>query len=137
MRNGSKIIYLEKKMQNSKQELKNWTWVLITFPRCFEKLGFEKQHLNFIVRKLTTIIIRSTYCIYYMRNKPWTNPWLNNILTTCNILVYHLLMYSFTRSFFSLQHDFLLLLLVLVFSMHAPNFPNASYLIVVRFVSVY
>ena len=40
----------------------------------FKELDFEKPHINFIVRKLTAIIIRLTYYIFCMRNKPWTNP---------------------------------------------------------------
>ena len=39
-----------------------------------KELEFDKQHTDFIVRKLSTIIIRSTYYIFCMRNKPWTNP---------------------------------------------------------------
>ena len=31
-------------------------------------------HTNFIITKLTSIIIRTTYYIFCMRNKPWTNP---------------------------------------------------------------
>ena len=37
-------------------------------------LGIEKQHLNYILSKITSIIIRSTYFIFYMRNKSCTNP---------------------------------------------------------------
>ena len=37
-------------------------------------LGIEKQHLNYILSKITAIIIRSTYYIFCMRNKSWTNP---------------------------------------------------------------
>ena len=39
-----------------------------------KELEFDKQHTDFVVRKLSTIIIRSTYYIFCMRNKPWTNP---------------------------------------------------------------
>ena len=38
------------------------------------KLGFDNQHLNFIISKLSTIAIRTTYYIFCMRNKPWCNP---------------------------------------------------------------
>ena len=31
-------------------------------------------NLNYAVRKITAIIIQSTYYIFCMRNKPWTNP---------------------------------------------------------------
>ena len=37
-------------------------------------LDVEKQHMKYILRKTTNIIIRSTYYIICMRNKPWTNP---------------------------------------------------------------
>ena len=40
----------------------------------YKELDFEKEHVNFIVRKLTTIIIRLTYYIFCLQNKPWTNP---------------------------------------------------------------
>jgi len=39
-----------------------------------KELEFDKHHTDFIVRKLCTIIIQSTYYIFCMRNKPWTNP---------------------------------------------------------------
>jgi len=37
-------------------------------------LNIDKQNLNYALRKITAIIIRSTYYIFCMRNKPWTNP---------------------------------------------------------------
>ena len=36
--------------------------------------NIDKQNLNYALRKITAIIIRSTYYIFCMRNKPWTNP---------------------------------------------------------------
>ena len=39
-----------------------------------KELEFDKQHTDFIVRKLSTIIIRSTYYIFCMGNMLWTNP---------------------------------------------------------------
>ena len=36
-------------------------------------LNIDKQNLNYSLRKITAIIIRSTYFIFCMRNKPWTN----------------------------------------------------------------
>ena len=39
-----------------------------------KELEFDKLHTEFIVQTLSTIIIRSTYYIFCMRNKPWTNP---------------------------------------------------------------
>ena len=47
----------------------------------FKELDFVKQHLNFMMRKLTAIII-STYYLFCMRNKSWTNP---------DMLIYQLL----------------------------------------------
>jgi len=44
-------------------------------------LNINKQHLNYALRKITAIIIRSTYYIFYMRNKPWINPDLLTYLT--------------------------------------------------------
>ena len=43
------------------------------FNMCKE-LGIEQSHLNYIAIKMTTIIIRTTYYIFCMRNKPWTDP---------------------------------------------------------------
>ena len=43
------------------------------FVMCKE-LGIEKPHLNYITMKMTIIIIRTTYYIFCMRNKPWTDP---------------------------------------------------------------
>ena len=43
------------------------------FDMCKE-LGIEQSHLNYIAIKMTTIIIRTTYYIFCMRNKPWTDP---------------------------------------------------------------
>jgi len=37
-------------------------------------LELNKQHTDFIVRKLSTIIMRSAYDIFCMRSKPWTDP---------------------------------------------------------------
>ena len=34
----------------------------------------DKAHTNYIITELSTIIIRTTYYIFCMRNKPWTNP---------------------------------------------------------------
>ena len=40
--------------------------------------GIDKHHLNFIVTKLSTIIIRTTYYIFCIRNKPRSQPELLN-----------------------------------------------------------
>ena len=36
--------------------------------------GIDTHHLNFIISKLSTIVIRTTYYIFCMRNKPWCDP---------------------------------------------------------------
>ena len=41
--------------------------------------GIDTHHLNFIISKLSTIVIRTTYYIFCMRNKPWCDP---ELLTT-------------------------------------------------------
>ena len=45
-----------------------------SFIQMCKDLNIEKKHLNYIIIKLTTIIIRTTYYIFCMCNKPWTNP---------------------------------------------------------------
>ena len=45
-----------------------------SFLKMCTELGFDNHHLNFIVSKLSTIIIRTTYYIFCMRNKSWCNP---------------------------------------------------------------
>ena len=37
-------------------------------------LNIDKQNLNYALRKITAIIIRSAYYIFCMRNKSWTKP---------------------------------------------------------------
>ena len=37
-------------------------------------LAINTGHTKYIITKLTSIIIRTTYYIFCMRNKPWTNP---------------------------------------------------------------
>ena len=37
-------------------------------------LNIDKQQLNYALRKITAIIIRSSYYIFCLRNKLWTNP---------------------------------------------------------------
>ena len=37
-------------------------------------LSINTGHTTYIITKLTNIIIRTTYYIFCMRNKPWTNP---------------------------------------------------------------
>ena len=45
-----------------------------SFIQMCSDLTIEKAHTNYIITKLSTIIIRTTYYIFCMRNKPWTNP---------------------------------------------------------------
>ena len=40
---------------------------------CMER-GINNGDLNFIISKICNIIIRSTYYIFCMRNKPWPDP---------------------------------------------------------------
>ena len=42
-----------------------------SFLQMCHDIGIDKHHLNFIATKLSTIIIRTTYYIFCMRNKPW------------------------------------------------------------------
>jgi len=51
---------------------------LDSFLQMCNDIGIDKHHLNFIVIKLSTIIIRTTYCVLCMRNKPWSQPELLN-----------------------------------------------------------
>ena len=44
---------------------------------CIER-GIENRDLNFIISKLSTIVIRSTYPIFCKRNKAWSDPELLN-----------------------------------------------------------
>ena len=45
-----------------------------SFIQMCSDLTIDKAHTNFIITKLSTIIIRTTYYIFCMRKKPWTNP---------------------------------------------------------------
>ena len=40
----------------------------------YNDLDFDKKHLKYILKKLITVIIRTNYYIFCMRNKPWTRP---------------------------------------------------------------
>ena len=37
-------------------------------------IGIDQSHLNYIFKKISSIIIRTTYYIFCSRNKPWSNP---------------------------------------------------------------
>ena len=39
----------------------------------YKDLNCEEKHLKYILKKLITIIIRSSYQIFCLRNKPWIN----------------------------------------------------------------
>ena len=39
-----------------------------------DDLNIDKQQSNYALRKITAIIIRSSYYIFCMRNKPRANP---------------------------------------------------------------
>ena len=45
-----------------------------TFMQMYKDLDFDKKGLKFFLMKLLIIIIRTTYYIFCMRNKPWTYP---------------------------------------------------------------
>ena len=45
-----------------------------SFIQMCSDLTIDKAHTNYIITKLSTIIIRKTYYTFCMRNKPWTNP---------------------------------------------------------------
>ena len=45
-----------------------------SFIQMCSDLSIDKAHTNYIITKLSTIIIRTTYYIFCMRDKPWTNP---------------------------------------------------------------
>ena len=48
--------------------------LLDSFIQMCSDLTIDKAHTNYIITKLSTIVIRTTYYIFCMRNKPWTNP---------------------------------------------------------------
>ena len=45
-----------------------------SFLKLYMERGISNGDLNFIISKISTIIIRSTYYIFCIRNKPWSNP---------------------------------------------------------------
>ena len=40
------------------------------YVQMYKDLDFDKKHLKYILKKLITIIIRTTYYVFCMRNKP-------------------------------------------------------------------
>ena len=47
--------------------------------KMLDKIGFEKKHQDFCVKRMTTIAIQTTYFIFCRRNKEWENPTINLI----------------------------------------------------------
>ena len=45
-----------------------------TFIEMLNDFGFQKQHQNYCIRRMTTIAIQTTYYIFCCRNKEWMNP---------------------------------------------------------------
>ena len=45
-----------------------------TFIEILNDFGFQKQHQNYCIRRMTTIAIRTKYYIFCCRNKEWMNP---------------------------------------------------------------
>ena len=37
-------------------------------------LGFENNDQKYCIKRMTTIAIRTTYYIFWCRNKDWSNP---------------------------------------------------------------
>ncbi|CAB3985277.1 Hypothetical predicted protein [Paramuricea clavata] len=50
-----------------------------TFIEMLNDFGFQKQHQNYCIRRMTTIAIRRTYYIFCCRNKEWMNPELLSV----------------------------------------------------------
>ncbi|CAB3999364.1 Hypothetical predicted protein [Paramuricea clavata] len=50
-----------------------------TFIEMLNDFGFQKQHQNYCIRRMTTIAIRTTYYIFCCRNKEWMNPELLSV----------------------------------------------------------
>ncbi|CAB4044403.1 Hypothetical predicted protein, partial [Paramuricea clavata] len=50
-----------------------------TFIEMLNDFGFQKQHQNYCIRRMTTIAIRTTYHIFCCRNKEWMNPELLSV----------------------------------------------------------
>ena len=67
--------------------------------KCIE---IDQSHLNCILTKVSSIIIRIIYYIFCSRNKPWSNP---------ELLSYYLILFNNTTCF-SFLSIFLLLLVV-------------------------
>ena len=49
-----------------------------SFIQICSDLTIDEAHTNYIITKLSILIIRTTYYIFCMGDKPWTNPYLLN-----------------------------------------------------------
>ena len=47
-----------------------------SFLEMCKRIGIEQSNLNYILTKISPTIIRTAYCIFCSRNKPWSNPGL-------------------------------------------------------------
>ncbi|XP_028418767.1 uncharacterized protein LOC114544297 [Dendronephthya gigantea] len=45
-----------------------------TFLEMLKDIGFERNHHEYLIKRMTTIAIRTTYYIFCCRNKDWSNP---------------------------------------------------------------
>ena len=45
-----------------------------SFLRICKEVDIDQCHPNFVISKMSSIIIRTTYYIFCMTNKQWTNP---------------------------------------------------------------
>ena len=46
----------------------------LSFLEVCDSLSIDNHHKRFLISKLSTISIRTTYYIFCCRNKPWNNP---------------------------------------------------------------
>ena len=46
----------------------------LSFLKMCDSLSIDNQHKRFLISKLSTISIRTTYYIFCCREKPWNNP---------------------------------------------------------------
>ena len=45
-----------------------------SFLEMYKRIGIDQRQPNYILNKVSSIIIRTTYDIFRSRNKPWSNP---------------------------------------------------------------
>ena len=46
----------------------------VAFIDMLERINLDNKHAKYIIKKIISIAIRSTYYIFCCRNKEWTNP---------------------------------------------------------------